>query len=272
MVWTLLAAALFAQAPSVEMERVKEEIRRLESLVAAGAAAPARLSEAKQSLADAEDAAVLHRTLYARIALQDFTEAQAAEMLAAAERRVQRQSERIDKHRKLVAAGVVARADAEPLQLELESRRTVVGLAQSRSQLLQELTEMARSEEAAAVTLTPSSMLGRGGPLIERFAGSGRFNDGDLKRVVLEFEKEFAKPLPISAKGETAVHRAMGFDHRGRVDVGVVPDSEEGRWMRKFLAANKIPYIAFRRSIAGQATAAHIHIGTPSPKLAPSTD
>ena len=190
-------------------------------------------------------------------------------MVAAAERRVRRQSELIEKQQRLVAAGVLALADAEPLKLELDARKIVVALAHSRSRLLQELAEMARSEEAV---LTPSNVLGHGGPLIEHFAGSGRFNDGDLKRIVLEFEKEFAKPLPISAKGETAVHRAMGFDHRGRVDIGVSPDSDEGRWMRRFLATNKIPYIAFRRSIVGQATAAHIHIGTPSPKFTPSAD
>ena len=269
MILTLIAMALFAQGSSAEMDRAKEEIRRLETLVAAGAIAPARLVEAKQNLADAEDAAALGRTLYAHIELQDFTETQVAEMVAAAERRVRRQAERIDKLQRLVDAGVRPRTDAEPLNLELESRKTVVALAHSRSRLLQELAEMARSEE---VVLTPSTVLGSGGPLIEHFAGSGHFNDGDLKRIVLEFEKEFAKPLPISAKGETAVHRALGFDHRGRVDLGMSPDSDEGRWMRKFLATNKIPYIAFRRSIAGQATAAHIHIGTPSPKFTPSAD
>lgn len=271
MIVTLLVVAFFAQAPSAEMERAKEEIRRLESLVAAGAIAPARLLDTRLNLADAEDAATLDRTLYAHIELQDFTETQAADMVAAAERRVNRQSERIGKQQKLVDAGVLARADSEPLRVELESRKTVAGFAHSRSRLLQELAEMARAEEAV-VAMTPSTVLGRGGPLIEHFDGSGRFNDGDLKRIVLEFEKEFSKPLPISAKGETAVHRAMGFDHRGRVDVGVSPDSDEGRWMRKFLSTNKIPYIAFRRSIAGQATAAHIHLGTPSPKLAPSAD
>lgn len=270
MISTLIAVVLFAQGPSAEMDRAKAEIRRLEALVEAGAVAPAKLIEAKQNLADAEDAAALDRTLYAHIELQDFTEIQVADMVAAAERRVRRQSERIEKQQRLVAAGVLAPADSESFKLELESRKTVLALAHSRTRLLQELTEMARSEEA--IVLTPSTVLGRGGPLIEHFAGSGRFNDGDLKRIVLEFEKEFAKPLPISAKGETAVHKAMGFDHRGRVDIGVSPDSDEGRWMRKFLAENKIPYIAFRRSIAGQATAAHIHIGPPSPKIAPAAD
>lgn len=263
--WILIAVALLAQGPSAQMERAKEEIARIETLVSAGALAPARLVEARQILADAEDAAVLDRTLYAKILLQDFSEQQVSDMVAAAERRLTRHQQRIGQQQRLIDAGVLARADSGSLSQELDSRRNVVQLAHSRAGLLQELLEMARSEQAVA--LTPSTVLGHGGPLIEHFQGSGRFNDGDLKRITLEFEKKFSKPLPISARGESAVHRTLGFDHRGRVDIGVTPDSPEGTWMRTFLAENHIPYIAFRRSIAGQATAAHIHIGTPSPKL-----
>ena len=40
-----------------------------------------------------------------------------------------------------------------------------------------------------------------------------------FSRVEAAYEEHFGKPLPISAMGETAVHRALGFDHRGRVDV-----------------------------------------------------
>ena len=269
--WIVIALALLAQAPSSETRRpeivrAKEDLRRLEALVAAGALAPARLIEARQSLADAEDAAVLDRTLYAKILLQDFTEQQASEMVAAAERRLARHQQRIGQQQQLIEAGVLARGESGALTPELDARRNAVQRAQSRARLLQELLEIALSEQAVAAA--PSTVAGHGGPLVERFQGSGRFNDGDLKRLTLEFEKKFTKPLPVSAKGETAVHRTLGFDHRGRVDIGVSPDSPEGAWMRGFLADNHIPYIAFRRSISGQATAAHIHIGTPSPKLA----
>ena len=82
-----------------------------------------------------------------------------------------------------------------------------------------------------------------------------------------EFEKQFGKPLPVSAMGETGVHRALGFDHRGRVDVALHPDQPEGRWLLEFLTGNHIPYFAFRQAVPGKATGAHIHIGPMSTHL-----
>ena len=79
---------------------------------------------------------------------------------------------------------------------------------------------------------------------------------------------KFDRPLPISAEGETELHRALGFDHRGRVDVAVVPSAPEGIWLRHYLQFRKIPYYAFSRAIPGKATAAHIHIGPGSTRLA----
>jgi hypothetical protein len=67
--------------------------------------------------------------------------------------------------------------------------------------------------------------------------------------------------------GETAVHRALGFDHHGRVDVALYPDTTEGVWLRQYLAQNHIPYIAFRHAVPGKATGAHIHIGPMSTRL-----
>ena len=61
--------------------------------------------------------------------------------------------------------------------------------------------------------------------------------------------------------GDTAVHRAMGFDHRGRVDVALSPDQPEGVWLREYLTGQEIPYFAFRHAVPGKATGAHIHLG-----------
>ena len=88
-----------------------------------------------------------------------------------------------------------------------------------------------------------------------------------LKRVVLAYEQQFAKAIPISANGETSFHKSMGFDHRGRVDVALSPDQPEGMWLRQFLEKEQIPYYAFRGPVAGRASAAHIHIGPPSTRL-----
>src|SRR2546425_12975607 len=95
----------------------------------------------------------------------------------------------------------------------------------------------------------------------ERFDGNGKFTSGDFAKVNRAFERAFSKDLPVSANGKTAVHRALGFDHDGRVDVAISPDQPEGVWLRKYLAANHIPYFAFRAALPGKATGPHIHIG-----------
>jgi hypothetical protein len=87
--------------------------------------------------------------------------------------------------------------------------------------------------------------------------------------VEVAFARHFGKPLPVSAIGETAVHRALGFDHRGRVDVAIYPDLPEGIWLREYLTENRIPYFAFRQAVPGKATGAHIHIGPMSTRLVP---
>ena len=102
---------------------------------------------------------------------------------------------------------------------------------------------------------------------MERFDGGGSFTHNDFKTVLLAFEKQFKKPLPVSAQGDTALHRALGFDHRDRVDVALFPDSAEGEWLRQCLEANDIPYYAFRNFVPGKATGAHIHMGPPSNRI-----
>jgi hypothetical protein len=99
---------------------------------------------------------------------------------------------------------------------------------------------------------------------IERYIGKGDFTTSDFTRVQNAYAARFSHSLPISANGETAVHRSMGFDHRNRIDVAIYPDSTEGQWLRHFLTANRIPFFAFRGAVAHQATGAHIHMGPPS--------
>ena len=97
---------------------------------------------------------------------------------------------------------------------------------------------------------------------MEHYEGDGAFNEArDLPPLEFAFASKFDRPLPISAEGETEVHRALGFDHRGRVDVAVVPGAPEGIWLRQYLQSRRIPYYAFSHAVPGKATAAHIHIG-----------
>ena len=254
---------LWAQTPGErELSRAQSNLDFLRSQVEAGVLPRAKLDEAQEALADARDAELLSRTLYGK----DLTEEQTAEMEAAALRRLERRKAELEKLKQLVDADALARNSLTTPLEDVTWARQEYDLVVQRSQLVHELAEQARAEQQA-IEAQESSKPSIGGPVMERFDGAGRFTQLDFKHVVLAFEKQFKKPLPISALGETALHRALGFDHRDRVDVPLYPDSAEGEWLRQYLEANEIPYYAFRNFVPGKATAAHIHIGPPSSRI-----
>lgn len=248
---TFSAVQAWCQAPDVE---------RLRALVEAGAAPRQALVKVQSEVEDAEDDAVLRRTLYGAARIEETTEEQAAAMVAAAQRRVERKKARIAEVRPLVDAGYLPRNTMAPLFEDLEERQRTLELALSRETFLREMASMAWAEQVWDRIESASESR----PVQERFDGTGVFSTTDWKRVVLAFESSFGKSIPVSANGDTAVHRALGFDHRGRVDVAVNPDAPEGVWLREYLTKQGIPFYAFRAAIAGKATAPHIHIGPPS--------
>lgn len=250
----LCAAGLSAQTPDVD---------RLRTLVEAGAAPRAALDKAMAELADAEDEAILRRTLYGVTRVEDSTEEQAAEMVAAARRRVERKQARLDELKPLIEQGIYARNASAPLIEDLADLNKTLELALSRETFLREMADMARAEQS----FERMDAMVEQRPLSERFDGQGRFSPAQWKKILLAYESSFGKPIPVSANGETAVHKALGFDHRGRIDVAVNPDAPEGVWLRNFLTKEKVPFFAFRAAIAGKSTAPHIHIGPPSLRI-----
>jgi len=244
-----------------EMARAKSNIEKLRTLVAAGAAPRNQLERAEEQMADAEDAAFLRKTLYG----QDLTAEQADEMIAAAERRVQRRQKSFEAAQKLVTAKVAPAISLDAPLSDVEQARKEYALAESRAKLTRELAEMARAEEDFELKQAQQSP--EANTLAERFDGDGVFNTSQLNQIENAFEGQFGKPLPVSAMGETAVHRSLGFDHRGRVDVALLPDAPEGVWLRDYLTQHRIPYFAFRHAVPGKATGAHIHIGPGSTRI-----
>ena len=95
-------------------------------------------------------------------------------------------------------------------------------------------------------------------------AGSGRWKISDSGRVENFFLSRFKRPLPTTAMGQSRLHTRWGLDHRNGLDVGLHPDSVEGKALIKFLTGEAIPFLAFRASIAGVATGPHIHVGNSS--------
>jgi hypothetical protein len=247
----------------VDLSELKRmEVDRLRSMAENGAIPRARLDQAQAELADAQDNMILRRSLYGTVRLEEFTKEQAAEMVAAAKRLVDRQQERYDRSKALVDEGVLARVTLSALTEDLAFRRKALDLAEYRAKLVDELAEQALAEEEldSDVHFTPRRV-------IERFDGNGIFRETDFARLSSAFIKQFARTLPVSARGDTATHRSLGFDHRGRVDIALNPDQREGVWLLKYLKKTKIPYYAFRAAVRGKATAPHIHLGPPSLRL-----
>jgi hypothetical protein len=80
------------------------------------------------------------------------------------------------------------------------------------------------------------------------------------------FTSKFKRPLPLTAFGQSDLHTRWGLDHRNGMDVGLHPDSVEGRALIEFLRAQSIPFLVFRGPVPGVATGPHIHIGNRSPR------
>ncbi|HWC98251.1 MAG TPA: hypothetical protein VG456_15940 [Candidatus Sulfopaludibacter sp.] len=246
----------WAQPPEdPEIARARLEITRIDSLVKMGALPPVQLEKAKTALADAQDGALLH----ANIAQQDLTEQQADDMVAAADRRFERRKQAFDEAKQMVDSGIAASLSLSTYLQNLDFARRECELAETRARLARELNDMARTE--LLVPTEPHTQLEG------RFDGNGIFNPQIFQRVESAFEAHFGHPLPVSANGETAVHRALGFDHRGRVDVALRPDQPEGSWLLHYLTANHIPFFAFRQAVPGKSTGAHIHLGPVSTRL-----
>ncbi len=260
MKFTLFLVALWSlkaqQSPGVL--NAEHEMERVQMLIRTGALPPIKIAEAQEKLDDAKDEAILERTLYGHVEAGEFTEEQAAEMLAAAQRRVDREQIKVFRINELIAKDLAPPGDRDELEREVSSREDALEQANVREALLRDLAGMAHAEAEA----TPIRGLAE-----EKTAGNHLIEPKELKTLTLAFEKQFSEPFPVSAKGMTAVHRALGFDHTGRVDVALNPDSPEGVWLRAYLDANAIPYYAFRTALPGKATAPHIHIGPGSTRL-----
>jgi hypothetical protein len=260
--FVLLLLAVAGAAENDVVAQAQAEISNLRRLVEAGAAPQAQLERAEAALEDARDDALLRRTLYG----EDLTEAQTDVMVDAARRRLDRRQRAVEEARGRILAGVATELSLGGFLEALDLARREFDLAESRARLCREVSRMAQAEQeyAARLERAPEVRLPEG----DRFDGGGALTTLDLVRLESAFAGHFGKPLPVSAAGDTAVHRALGFDHRGRVDVAVHPDQPEGRWLRGYLAGHNIPFYAFRQAVPGKATGAHIHVGPLSTRIA----
>jgi hypothetical protein len=101
----------------------------------------------------------------------------------------------------------------------------------------------------------------------DTLSGTGRWKISDSARVENFFLFRFKRSLPLTAFGQSDLHTRWGLDHRHGIDVGLHPDSVEGKALIQFLLTEEIPFLAFRGSVPGVATGPHIHIGNGSPRM-----
>jgi len=246
----------------IHAKQVLEQVTRL---VATGALPMIRLRKAQEDLQDALDGSILKRSLYSN----DMLPEQAEQMILVAQRMVVRRQKALYDMQELVSAGVISRAEAEASGLNLDHAKEELEWAQTRAALVEQVAQSVRLEkEIASLETQAESHPEWAGKVYTKYDGNGIFTAEDRKSLETAYLSRFAKSLPISADGETALHRSMGFDHRGRLDIAVTPDQPEGRWLMHYLESQHIPYFAFRAAVPHQATGAHIHVGPGSTKLA----
>jgi len=95
-------------------------------------------------------------------------------------------------------------------------------------------------------------------------AREGKWTLAEATKVEQFFVSKFKRPLPLTAFGQSDLHTRWGLDHRNGMDVGLHPDSVEGRALIEFLRAESIPFLVFRGPVPGVATGPHIHVGNRS--------
>lgn len=271
--WTciaVLAAGLLPGAETAAVRQAQERLDQLRRLLDAGAVSRRQVEQAETALRQAKDDVLIAEHLETRIALEDLTEEQSTDAIAAAGRRLERQKERLAAQAKLVELGVAPRTSLVPFEEDVAGARRLLEAMELRARSLQEIASMIRAEQEVAETVEAPSLADGAIARITHFRGDAKFGGDEFKEIVLAFEKKFDRKLPVSARGDTALHRSMGFDHRNRVDVAVSPEGLEGRWLMRYLEQKRIPFFAFRTAVKGQATAPHIHIGPPSTRYRPS--
>jgi len=191
------------------------------------------------------------------------------DLLKLQEAEVERLTASAEQLRPLYEDGLIARREFEKAEKELEDAKAKVeetraGIANA-EKLAAAQKKAAELARIKPLVRTTSMSLGRA-PAVTR-STSGSWSLANLASVQQFFSRSFGRALPISTIGQSATHNRMGWNHGNSVDVGLHPDSAEGRALMAHLQSSGIPFLAFRSAIPGVSTGPHIHIGAPSPRL-----
>lgn len=199
--------------------------------------------------------------------------ASAHEVVQVQEQEIEATTKKLEQLRQLVAEGLVARNELTAAEEELAAAKGK--LENTRKQISESDTLIAQVREAEvaekklAQTIASQAAASRKllRPTAMRYNGMAGWALANISSVQSFFAGTFGRQLPISTMGQSATHNAMRWDHRNSVDVGLHPDSTEGRALIGFLKSKGMPFLAFRGAIPGVSTGPHIHIGYPSSRL-----
>jgi hypothetical protein len=184
------------------------------------------------------------------------------------ETNLKKAEEKLELSKKLLAEGLIPRAQVEENEHALALAKEKVEetnrqMASAEAQIAGVLVETAANDEINRNLRLAKQRLVRTASFT-RYTGAGGWNIGEAFKIQRFFSDTFNKQLPIAVFGQGAIHERWRLDHRNAMDIQLHPDSVEGRALLDFLQKNGIPYLAFRSAIPGTATGPHIHIGRPS--------
>src|SRR6185369_15612170 len=109
-------------------KKATAELDKARILVEAGAAPRSSLDQAERALTEAQDDVVISHVLYGKFNIEDLTQEQADQMVAAAGRQLDREKERLEGVRKLIDQGVTARTALAPALEDLQARQKTLDL------------------------------------------------------------------------------------------------------------------------------------------------
>ena len=202
------------------------------------------------------------------IAATNEYKASLGKLLPFYENDVKKAEEKLEISKKLLAEGLIPRAQVEENERALALAKQKIEetnrqMANAEGQIAGVLVETAANEEINKNLRLANQRLVRTASFT-RYTGAGGWNIGEAWKIQRFFSDTFSKQLPIAVFGQGAIHDRWRLDHRNAMDISLNPDGSEGQALMSFLEKNGIPFSAFRSAIPGTATGPHIHIGRPS--------
>ncbi len=189
-------------------------------------------------------------------------------LLAGYEREQAKLRADVIRRRKLFQAGQIAKAEVqETEQAFIAALKRVYEMRHSVIETDIAITEAVLGEKVERLPALSVNGYSETKDLA-RFNGGFKWSLKEAPSIEKYFSRTFGRRLPITALGQSETHNRLHFDHRDSMDVGLHPDSVEGRALMEHLRKSGIPFIAFRSAVAGASTGPHIHIGKPSSRLA----